>query len=126
METLWNEVQNLKGNLGKYEIKTISTLKSNSSASVTFSFIPKCIFACGFAKTEHRVSSSIYEYAGFSIYFGPVTNGNSVSCSILGRHGASNPRQPDVTLKLSEATATLTGAGGGSNQEISNCKIIAI
>ena len=123
MEALWNEVQNLKSNLGKYEVQTISVLKSKSSASVNFSFIPKYIFACGFAKTNYRNSQGDY-YKGFSLYFGPVTNGNSVSCSILGSYGDREPGNPGATLKLSGTTATLTGTS--NSQEISNCKVIAI
>lgn len=127
MQSLWNEVQNLKSNLGKYEVKTFSSVTGGKSTSVNFSFIPKYIFACGFAKTIYANSQGNY-YKYFSLYFGPVANGNSASYSILGSEGDSRPGNPEATLKLSGTTATLTLAStsGSRGQEISNCKVIAI
>lgn len=74
MEALWNEVQNLKGSLGKYEIKSVRYL----SETPTFSFVPNYIFVIGVG--------SDYKGTGF-MKSAPIKNGSSGAVSVFS--GAS-------------------------------------
>ncbi len=98
MEALWNEVQNLKGNLGKYEIKSVSYL----SETPTFSFVPNYIFVIGVgsnyqgtgfmksAPIKNGSSGSVSSFSGTSILaYTAYLNGNKVSFKYTNTAGLS-------------------------------------
>ena len=90
MQSLWNEVQNLKGNLGKYEIKSVSYL----SETPTFSFVPNYIFVIGVGTNSKGTAF---------MKSAPIKNGSSGAVSVFS--GAS---VPGYTAYLNSNTVRFT------------------
>lgn len=99
MEALWNEVQNLKRSLGKYEIKTIG--QASLTASVSFDFIPNYIFVI--AQGSYNTSKAVLKA-------GPIKNGSSARSSFY--YSSANNVYFDASLSNKTATITASGYGG--------------